>query len=27
SYVPYPVEVLIGGATIFVLSVERYERA
>lgn len=26
SYVPYPVEVLVGGATIFVLSVERYER-
>jgi uncharacterized protein YaaQ len=27
SYVPYPVEVLVGGATVFVLSVERYERA
>ena len=26
SYVPYPVEVLVGGATIFVLDVERYER-
>ncbi|MDQ7794419.1 MAG: cyclic-di-AMP receptor [bacterium] len=27
SYVPYPVEVLVGGATIFVLSVERHEKA
>ncbi len=27
SYVPYPVEVMVGGATIFVLSVERYEKA
>lgn len=26
SYVPYPVEVQVGGATVFVLSVERYER-
>lgn len=26
SYVPYPVEVIIGGATIFVLDVERYEK-
>ncbi|MFO7245650.1 MAG: cyclic-di-AMP receptor [Thermaerobacter sp.] len=26
SYVPYPVEVLVGGATVFVLHVERYER-
>lgn len=26
SYVPYPVEVLVGGATMFVLSVERFER-
>jgi uncharacterized protein YaaQ len=25
-YVPSPVEVLVGGATIFVLSIERYER-
>lgn len=26
SYVPYPVEVIIGGATIFVIDVERYEK-
>lgn len=25
-YVPNPVEVLVGGATLFVLAVERYER-
>jgi uncharacterized protein YaaQ len=25
-YIPHPVEVLVGGATLFVLSVERYER-
>lgn len=26
SYVPYPVEVIVGGATIFVLDVEHFER-
>lgn len=26
SYVPYPVEVVVGGATIFVLSVEQWEK-
>jgi uncharacterized protein YaaQ len=26
SYVPYPVEVLVGGATVFVLTVERFEK-
>jgi len=26
SYVPYPVEVLVGGATVFVLDVVRFER-
>ena len=26
SYVPYPVEVQVGGATIFVLDVERFEK-
>ncbi len=26
SYAPYPVEVQVGGATIFVLSVERFEK-
>lgn len=26
SYVPFPVEVLVGGATIFTLPVERFER-
>jgi uncharacterized protein YaaQ len=26
SYVPYPVEVMVGGATIFVLNVERFEK-
>lgn len=25
-YMPYPVEVQVGGATVFVLNVERYER-
>ena len=25
-YMPYPVEVQVGGATVFVLSVDRYER-
>ncbi|MFZ5434931.1 MAG: cyclic-di-AMP receptor [Bacillota bacterium] len=27
AYVPYPVEVQVGGATIFVLSVDRFEKA
>jgi uncharacterized protein YaaQ len=26
-FLPYPVEVEVGGATIFVLDVERFERA
>jgi len=26
-FMPYPVEVLVGGATIFVLNVERFEKA
>lgn len=26
SYVPYPVEVLVGGAAVFVLNVERFDR-
>jgi len=26
-FVPYPVEVVVGGATIFVLNVERFEKA
>jgi len=26
SYVPYPVEVQVGGATVFVMSVERFEK-
>ncbi|MGE5675382.1 MAG: cyclic-di-AMP receptor [Mycobacterium leprae] len=26
SYIPYPVEILVGGATIFVLNVERFEK-
>ncbi len=26
SYVPYPVEVQVGGATVFVLQVERFEK-
>lgn len=26
SYVPYPVEVVVGGATIFVVDVERFEQ-
>lgn len=25
-FIPYPVEVVVGGATIFVLDVERYEK-
>ena len=25
-YMPYPIEVQVGGATVFVLNVERYER-
>jgi uncharacterized protein YaaQ len=25
-YLPYPVEVLVGGATVFVLGVERFEK-
>ncbi|HEX2987961.1 MAG TPA: cyclic-di-AMP receptor, partial [Chloroflexota bacterium] len=25
-YMPYPVEVQVGGATVFVLNVERWER-
>jgi len=25
-YVPYPVEVVVGGATVFVLDVERFEK-
>lgn len=27
SYVPYPIEVVVGGATIFVVNVERFEKA
>lgn len=27
AYMPYPVEVQVGGATIFVLNVERFEKA
>ena len=27
AYMPYPVEVQVGGATIFVLPVERFEKA
>lgn len=26
SYVPYPVEVIVGGATVFVLNVDQYEK-
>jgi uncharacterized protein YaaQ len=26
SYVPYPVEVTVGGATIFVLNVEEFKK-
>lgn len=26
SYIPYPVEVLVGGATVFVVDVERFEK-
>jgi uncharacterized protein YaaQ len=26
SYVPYPVEVQVGGATVFVLQIERFEK-
>lgn len=26
AYIPYPVEILVGGATIFVLDVERFEK-
>lgn len=26
SYIPYPVEIMVGGATIFVLDVERFEK-
>ncbi|MFC4737750.1 cyclic-di-AMP receptor [Bacillus daqingensis] len=26
SYVPYPVEVQVGGATVFILPVERFEK-
>jgi uncharacterized protein YaaQ len=26
-FVPYPVEVVVGGATVFVLDVERFEKA
>jgi len=26
SYIPYPVEITVGGATIFVLDVERFEQ-
>lgn len=26
SYIPYPVEIVVGGATIFVLDVERFEK-
>lgn len=26
SHIPYPVEVLVGGATIFVIPVERFEK-
>ena len=25
-YVPYPVEVMVGGATVFVMNVERFEK-
>jgi len=26
SYIPYPVEILVGGATVFVLNVDRFEK-
>lgn len=26
SYIPYPVEVMVGGATVFVLNVEHFEK-
>ncbi|HBK84776.1 MAG TPA: hypothetical protein DDZ53_01950, partial [Firmicutes bacterium] len=26
SYMPYPIEVLVGGATVFVLDVEKFVR-
>lgn len=26
SYIPYPVEILVGGATVFVLNVERFDK-
>lgn len=26
SYVPYPIEVIVGGATVFVLNIEQYEK-
>lgn len=26
SYIPYPVEIIVGGATLFVLDVERFEK-
>ena len=26
-FMPYPIEVIVGGATIFVLNIERYEKA
>lgn len=26
SYIPYPVEILVGGATVFVMDVERFEK-
>ena len=26
SYVPYPIEVKVGGATIFVINVDRFEK-
>ncbi len=26
SYIPYPVEVMVGGATVFVLNVEHYRK-
>ena len=26
AYVPYPIEVMVGGATVFVLNVERFEK-
>jgi uncharacterized protein YaaQ len=26
SYIPYPVEILVGGATVFVLDVEQFEK-